>query len=137
MTGQKETELMGVDAQIYAEGDITDEQVEAANLYLAERCGAMRWAYREDPNEPLLHWTDYPERRLEVFTGSRYYGPGYERGDWPVIYACIVALRAALPHCKVFYSGDTVDYGMEATDEYLAEIWAHWLGPDGLAYRNR
>ena len=123
---------MGVDVNLYAEGVVTDQELAEAEKYMEARCSYMRW--RDDQDTGLLERSRFEPNRIEVSTGVRYYGPGYERGSWPQIYGAIAALRAALPNCKVFYGGDTTDDGIEATDEYLASIWRHWLGPHGDDY---
>lgn len=125
---------MGVDVNCYAVGDVSDEQLEQANLFLTER--RVTGGY-DDDRPPLVRY-DHPDgERIEWATLDRYYGPGYERGWWPNIYNGIRCIRAALPQCAVYYGGDTMDYAPEATDEWLNSIWDHWLGPDGMAYRNR
>ena len=126
---------MGVDATLYAQGDVSDAELDAANKYLSERLrgapgggyGNGLWLGRSED--------DFPDR-IEFDTLGRYYGPGYERGDWPTIYGYIVTLRAALPSCTVHYGPDSEwDNLLEVTDESLAEMWAHFLGPHGADYR--
>jgi hypothetical protein len=123
---------MGVDVNLYAEGRITDEELAAANEFMAQR------VYPRDDYEHEIGFGSLVRdnlagewERIEFRTLSRYYGPGYERGDWPYIHNVIVCMRAALPSCKVFYGGDTTDYGIEVTDELMAEYWMHWLSADG------
>lgn len=127
---------MGIDVNLYAVGEVSDEQLAVAEEYMTARVPAMAWDVGNDEHRVLLKRTEYPEPdRIEVNTGMRYYGPGYERGDWPTIAGAILCLRAALPlGCRVFYGGDTTDDGPEATDELLAEYGLHWLGPDGDSY---
>lgn len=121
---------MGVDVNLYAEGAVSDAELAAANAYLDERLYGRDTYYE--------HWlarSEYGHDRIEFCTLSRYYGPSYERGDWPTIYGYILAMRAALPNCVVRYGGDTDPDAPEADDEYLAEIWEHFLGPHGADYR--
>ena len=130
---------MGVDVNLYAEGVVTDDELAAAEAYMAERVSTLGWS---DSGEPtLLRRSDpedmYDPPRIELSTGQRFWGPGYERGNWPLISAGILCLRVALPNCTVFYGGDTTDYGIEATDELLSEFWLHFLGPEGDAYHAR
>lgn len=124
---------MGVDVNLYAVGDVTARELAAAEEFIIERCGEAdeffgAWLTRGD----LAY---YGSPRVELGTMGRYYGPGYERGDWPTIHNQILSLRAALPMCTIHYGGDGEDDCPEATDAYLAEIWQHYLGPDGFAYR--
>lgn len=144
---------MGVDVNLYAVGPVTDEELEAANEFFRLRVYPLD-TYEQEIGygglirEPAIPDNDpfadrfggvppWQEERIEWQTLSRYYGPGYERGDWPYIHNAVVCLRAALPQCTVYYGGDTTDFGIEATDELLAEYWAHWLGPEGRAYFDR
>lgn len=121
---------MGIDVNLYAVGKVTAAGLEAAEVFISERCDDRDGCY-----ETWLRRSAYGPDRIEFQTLHRYYGPGYERGPWPVIHNYIVTLRAALPGCTVHYGGDS-DWGNspEATDDYLAEIWQHYLGPDGFAY---
>lgn len=124
---------MGLDVNLYAVGDVSDEQLAAANEYLSKR--SVTGFQRDD--EPLEREDYHDEPRIVWMTASRYYGPDYERGWWPSIHNAIVCLRAALPHCTVHYGSDAWDSGRVVTDEMLDELWQHWLGPKGLAYRDR
>ena len=118
---------MGLDANIYAVGNISDDDLERAEGFLRERGvseGLSRPTYNEDG-------------RVTVDTLIRYYGPGYERGHWPEIFEMIVTLRAALPDAVVHYGSDSDDYAPVADDELLASLWAHWFGPEWDGYRTR
>lgn len=127
---------MGVDVNLYAVGPVTDEQLDAANDFLVSR-GVTGYDIDtgRDTAPPLQRdrWAD--DGRISCEISTRYYGPGYERGHWPQIHNAIVCLRVALPQCQVFYDGDYSDDGALVTDDLLAEIWTHWLGPNGQAYR--
>jgi hypothetical protein len=118
---------MGIDVNLYAIGTVTDDELTAANAFLAERevrATLSRYRWRHD--------------RIEAdMNGARYYGPHYERGPWPEIHLAIVSVAAALPNCVVHYGGDTDPESPEATPEALAEIWAHWLSPHWNDYRKR
>lgn len=126
---------MGVDVNLYAVGPVSDEELATANAFFCER-DLKGWDDDGDCT-PLLRSKYEADGRIEWNTGDRYYGPGYERGSWPRIYAAIRALQVALPQCAVFYGGDTTDDGMPCTDEYLASIWRHWCGPHHGDYRSR
>ena len=41
-----------------------------------------------------------------IDTGDRYYGPGYERGDWPRICALLLTLFASKDVETIWYFGD-------------------------------
>lgn len=121
---------MGLDVTLFVEGDVTDEQIEAAEKLFAERSLLDTWG-----DSVYIQRSDYHPGRVERKTLHRYYGPGYERGDWPMIYADILLMRAAFPGMTVYYGSDCQDTWDEATDEVLAEIWQHWAGPNGWNYR--
>jgi hypothetical protein len=84
-------------------------------------------------------WVQVIDGALVISGMSRYYGPGYERGPWPQIYAAIRAVREMYPCHVVRYGGDIADwqYHAIADDEYLEKVWRHWLGPHGDDYHSR
>lgn len=123
---------MGIDVDLYAIGDVTDEQLAAAEEYLSARFGP-----HDEYDDSWLSRANYYVDRVEFNTADRFYGPGYERGSWPTIYGHIRALRAALPNCAIHYGRDVEDDCPEVTDGELEAIWQHFLGPDGNAYRDR
>lgn len=47
------------------------------------------------------------EQFIEVHLWTRFYGPGYERGDWPAIRATSEWLERHIPGCEVYYGGDS------------------------------
>lgn len=118
---------MGVDVVLYAEGDISDEEVEAARAFIVERVPPS--GYDE------LERSKHPSNRVTWWNGDRYYGVGYERGDWPSIYGRIMLMRAAFPNATIFYGNDCSDEVPEATDDALSGLWEHFLGPHGADYR--
>jgi hypothetical protein len=123
---------MGVDVNLYAVGEVTDDELAAAEEYMNSRVPQIAW--RDDSDCTILVRDKREPNRIEVSTGHRYYGPGYERGHWPTISTAILCLRVALPHCEVFYGGDTTDDGLSADDDLITEYWLHFLGPDGDRY---
>ena len=126
---------MGIDIEIYVLGTCTDEELEVAEAFMMNRVGGLSWGL--DTPHPLLERCKYPENRIEVDSGDRYYGHGYERGNWPKIYGGIRAMQAAFSGRPVFYGGDVSEYGQECTHEFLESLWRHWMGPLGDAYRDR
>jgi len=131
---------MGVDVLLYAETIPTAQELEAArDLFRRsaisddyESDGRVRWHCLEFEDE-----TEWSRPRVIANVTTRYYGKGYERGDWPSIYGAIRLLQAAFPTARVFYGGDTDDVAPEVTEEWLAETWAHYLGPNGNSYRDQ
>src|SRR4051812_12064655 len=98
---------MGVDVNLYVEGDLPAEGLADAEALL-HRSG-IAWRDKDDAR-PVLRVPEYLPPRVELHTDSRYYGPGYERGDWPAIYGAIRLMQAAFPGRPVHYGGDTSDY---------------------------
>lgn len=122
---------MGLDVNLYATGEITDEQIKAANDFFGHRI-SIAWL---DSGSPVKR-SEYHSDRVVFDTLERYYGPGYERGDWPGIYGAIRALGHLMPDATVYYRSDSDDDGgVECTEAYLSEMWAYWLSADGDAYR--
>ena len=124
---------MGIDVNLYAEGHVSDERLAEASAYMLARCSIADTFDGKRP--PLGRATEYDRPRIELSTFSRYYGPAYERGDWPSIYGAIRLLQRALHPLPVFYGGDSTEDGEECTEEFLTEMWSHFLGPHGDDYR--
>ena len=121
---------MGIDAYVYAKGSPTPEQIAAAEEFLKTRS----WS-----DGDCLEVNRWQPDRVVLCTLDRLYEKGYERGSWPIIHNGILCMRAAFPECTIHYGGDYYlseddQDAPEATDELLAELWAHWLGPDGDGY---
>lgn len=122
---------MGVDVNLYVIPG-PDDDIPAGIDYYSARAQHAEFVDADD--EPLTT-SEWRPGRLEAQIPSRFWGPGYERGNWPVIAHAIEALRHAFPHGTVHYGGDESDDAPEVTDELMAECWAHWWGPQWDAYR--
>lgn len=76
------------------------------------------------------------EEFLSVNTWQRWYGPGYERGDWPSLS---MAIRWLLINVgpDVYYYSDYAERRPENTITFsdLAELDGHWAHVGGLPYR--
>lgn len=123
---------MGVDVNLFAEGDFTNDEIADAEQ-IAQRL-EIAWLHR---GAVLIHSPadkEHPLPRVEFSTASRYYGPGYERGNWPAIYAAIRLMRTAFPGRVIRYGADHDSLPPAATSEYLDRIWGHYLGVDGDQY---
>lgn len=67
------------------------------------------------------------ETFYEVHLWSRYYGPGYERGDWPAIRSIIEFFHHNYAGLAVWYGGDSSGVCAELADaDLLAEMNAHY-----------
>lgn len=133
---------MGVDVNLYSEADPSPERLNAANERFKTLCWDADEYVNEATGEVIWHALQYDDGKLEgrpprvtANINTRYYGPGYERGNWAAIYGAIRILQSLFPEAKVFYGGDSVDDGVECTSEFLEGIWLHLLGPQGDAYR--
>ncbi len=74
---------------------------------------------------------------IQAHPSSAYYGPGYERGDWPELAAIIEYLRHRLNGVTVWYGDDASDVVRETTRTLLDEMWAYWATHGSRPYDNR
>lgn len=146
---------MGIDAVINFETSrpLTIEELQKISYALGERFGAgsfyanniyngqeeeevafvkagilfVRRLYEEEPHNS--GWTTYT-----ISNHDRYYGPGYERGHWPQIYAYIRFLRAYIPmitndevEIDVWYGGDNWESYDLVTDDLLNVHWTLFI----------
>lgn len=117
---------MGMDVTIYAIGPVTDDELAVAVKFFADR--DLRGTPTRFDREPDVIEID--------MNGARFYGEGYERGPWPEIATNIMATVAAFPQCHVEYGGDALPGAAPpVTEESLADLWAHYFGPNWDAYR--
>lgn len=134
---------MGVDVEMYArlEKPPSDELMAEVEEFFRSRLvmGSGKGS------RPDKGWEEYPylevverddEWFVELRTLDRYWGPGYERGDWPSIYGYWRAFEAFWPG-QVYYHGDGY-YPGEVGEPFSAEkaeaYWEHWSGPHGDDY---
>lgn len=111
---------MGVDAIVLS---VTPEPTEDQVRELRERMENLGLAYEftftaeefmlPEPSS-ALHWRG----------GSRFWIPGYERGNWPNISAAMSAMRAVFGN--VWYGSDHGMYVHPFTDADWIEYWEHW-----------
>ena len=128
---------MGLDAQIYVEVDEKpdDETWKELNRFIDLRVGiAAEW-----DAEVLSYLPKVGEHgpRIILNTLSRYYGPGYERGDWPLLFGAITVMQRVFSSHQVFYGSDSSDAGEACEPEMLVNLWNHFLSADGAKYRER
>lgn len=116
--------------------EISAEDKEHA-AYLRERAGgeiaAGTQVWTQD-GPPIFSTPG--EQFIRVHLWTRYYGPGYERGAWPVIRATAEWLERHVPGCTVYYGGDSSGICAEplhaAARDYLN---AHYLTHGHEPYR--
>lgn len=121
---------MGLDAAIWVRGDITDEQVEMARERFIDCYGKPT---RLD-NEGDVSREEYDEKVVSISADcQRYFGSGYQRGNWPRIAALIRVTQAAFPGRPVYYGWDCYDdYTDPVTEELMNENWELWLRPNHM-----
>ena len=121
---------MGADAHILIKADVVE--LGDPDVYLIEqlairRCGPGQvQLYRPDPDL----WAGpgpCPDDVLVVQTPHRYYGVGYECGNWPRIRSILDALLKDAQGYPVLYGPDADGDDLpRVTPELLAELDAHW-----------
>lgn len=75
------------------------------------------------------------EQFIEVHFWGRYYGPGYERGDWGKYRNVISVLKLSFPDAEIWYGGDSSGMCAELMDDKkMAEFDACWMGPGRTPY---
>lgn len=62
--------------------------------------------YPDDRWEDARDWEKNCGANYSLWTGARYYGPGYERGPWPEICAVLMQLFADSRVKRIWYFGD-------------------------------
>ncbi len=140
---------MGIDAEMlirHRGQPLSTIEVNRLGVALAEAFGRKRF-FAECPADPDYEGWDgdytalelvecweqdgptlFPEddeQFIRVHLWSRYYGEGYERGDWPFISNVRKWLLLKLPAAEIWYGGDSS--GVEAkplTDEMDEELWS-------------
>lgn len=128
---------MGIDAEIYGVGDITDARLHEVEQFFLRR-GPEGFAILGEDGHFLNRRRD--PRIITLDTLSRWYGPGYERGSWPDIALALETFRRAAPELTIYYEDDTTcefDQQFKYTPELAAEMWDHYFGPHGDAYHDR
>lgn len=65
------------------------------------------------------------EQFIRVHLWQRYYGPGYERGNWPVIRSTAEWLEVNLPVHEIWYGGDSSGVVAEPFGEAARRAFNH------------
>ena len=121
---------MGLDVSIRVKGPVSYEELEAADKFVKARV----FAPPDYEDKWFVHLGENGEE-AQFVTLSRYYGPGYERGNWPDIYGYVRLTQAAFPGHEVYYGSDSgYRLGLLVTEEFLQSLWDWYLGPHGNDY---
>lgn len=127
---------MGVDAVIYAilPEPATEDQIRNWSYRIGAAFGADRFwivkpgqanEWAKVPHGAIVAGQEYDKAtksyvvnpyRVDISTTSRYYGPGYERGDWSFLRSIIEWMLMNMPE------GSTVYYGGDSDEQYLVTI---------------
>ena len=133
---------MGIDVEMYAR---LSEEPSAELMAEVEEFFHSRLAMGSgEDSRPDESWREYPYLKVEEEDGewyvalrtlARYWGPGYERGDWPTIYGFWRAFETFWPgkvhyHGDTYYPGEVAPFSAQAAEAY----WEHWSGPHGDDY---
>ena len=119
---------MGLDLSIVVVGAITAEHYDKAKAFIEARY----------PGDKYTHW-EHTEKGVEFWDGTRWYGKGYERGNWGYIYGLTRTFMAAFPQCAIYHLADggfdDVSPNHEpVTEASLQETWDYYLSKSGLNY---
>lgn len=154
---------MGVDAQMFVKtrNPLSEKEVRRLAVDLCEAFGADKFAIGEDwpiyddsydkqvgkgrhslqiikkynQDGPTLK-PKKGEQFIEVHMWTRYYGPGYERGDLPFIIAVAEWLEIRIPGCEVWYGGDSSGINAELFDKAArSALFEHFVKGGHRAYR--
>lgn len=75
--------------------------------------------------DPIVAGDD--EQFIKVHLYGRYYGKGYERGDWPTLRGVITWLNIRIPFGQVWYGGDSSGQCAEhASAQFMSDMDLHW-----------
>lgn len=151
-----ERQLMGIDAQMFARTRVVRTPVEVRKLSvdLVESFGYDSfWIFPDAKNDDgtvgqhaleiiSVYYQDGDdivpepgEQFIEVRLGTRYYGEGYERGDYPLIRAVADWIEIRMPDVSLWYGGDSS--GVEAVPFDRAErerLWVYFCFGGHRAY---
>ena len=112
---------MGIDSILRFKETKNDESINDLAYRLAKQIGHD--AFYEHPCISTSY--DYEESGwYNVRLWSKYYGPGYERGNWPTLRGMLIFLDANTVGAE--YGPDTSEF-TRPVGEVIIENDAHWL----------
>ena len=144
---------MGIDAEMFVRTkyDFTPEELRVWHFRFGMAFHDHLWAFGTEsnqvPEELQLHEIkvyeqDGPtikpepgERFLRLRPKSRYYGPGYERGNFPILKAMAEFLELLIPESEVWYGGDSSGVLAEKFGPMeRQEMLHHWVSNQHMPY---
>jgi len=130
---------MGVDAMVFVRTERVFTDAEIRRLaYEAGRAFGSDKFFRYDDRHNISRVKDDREEdaALSVNVATRYYGPGYERGDLPFLVILAEWLERKIPGCVVLYGGDSDDTLEPFDAKARSGLLDHFAGPESRAYFN-
>lgn len=145
---------MGVDAvmEVHVTAPLTKEVVRKASVDMCTLFGAEKFmmtkpainrhpddfAYGGECHALTIQKTDHSTGVITVHLWTRYWGPHYERGDFPLIYTLSAWLEARFAPCgTVMYGGDSSDSLFPLDSDARKELIAHAVSDEANNYRTR
>lgn len=142
---------MGIDAEMLLRINqpVMDEEIAVWSYSIAETLGAGNFFIQRDGKNPqgaisrvALWEQDGPdiepkegESFLRLHFWSRYWGPGYERGDLLFLISCAEWAEQNIPDCEVWYGGDSSGVTVELWPATKREEFKrHFYSPSGRDY---
>jgi hypothetical protein len=131
-------EIMGIDAEMFirTKHPITPEILRRAEHMLFAIFGEDLHSWNDRILEVVAEWEqdgptlrpDEGETFVRVHLATRYYGEGYERGNFRLIHDIAEALETLIPGGEVWYGGDSSGACAEKFGAAeRAELRAYWL----------
>jgi hypothetical protein len=124
---------MGVDVELHVRGlKLTDEELKKRELMFVQLAPGFGHPYNVRSGHIMKYWEfeEYdaaiPEPYINIYTLERYYYPGGDRGNWPRIYAGIMAALEVFPDGRVYYGNDSGGPLELVTDKLLEMNWRAW-----------
>lgn len=151
--------IMGVDAEMFVRTrtKVTEANLREWHYAFGSAFHDHLWAFGTHDNKvpetlylfPVEVWEqdgddiipEEGETFLRLRPTSRYYGPGYERGDFPTLKAMAEFLEVLIPESEIWYGGDSSGmcaerFDRQAREEMLLHFVQHQHAPY-LGHRNQ
>lgn len=129
---------MGIDAKlavILPSSPPSPAQLRSWSWWLCSSVGAEKfWSF--GGTGVFSHNENERADLYELSVGTRYYGPGYERGD--ILGLCSIAewLEQNIPGCLILYGSDHSDAWETFDEAKRKKLKAHLYSQSGRAYFN-
>ncbi len=134
---------MGVNArmQVKLRSPLSGDALRKISARLCRVIGSEKFFQsRKEGGGALARYKEYGETGLgaplllEVALWGRYYGPGYERGDWMSIISIAEWLEQAIEGAEILYGGDGGEELKPFCAAERAKLKAHAFGRESRDY---